>query len=97
MATATYPRRQAGTFAAGSQRQPKCDPRFLYLRHRMSGPARGRASYVGEVARGILDPGTVAVALLFGSAIVTNGGQPPDTTWLTHGADDLWASDVDMG
>ena len=63
----------------------------------MSGPARGRASYVGEVARGILDPGAVAVALLFGSAVVTNGGQRPDTTWLTHGADDPWASDVSMG
>ena len=60
-------------------------------------PSRGRASHVGEVARGILDPGAVAVALLFGSAIVTNGGQRPDTTWLTHGADDPWASDVGMG
>ncbi|HLM22958.1 MAG TPA: DAK2 domain-containing protein [Propionibacteriaceae bacterium] len=39
-----------------------------------------RASYVGEVARGILDPGAVAVALRFGSAVVTNGGQRPDTT-----------------
>jgi hypothetical protein len=44
-----------------------------------------------------LDPGAVAVALLFGSAAVTNGGQRPDTTWLTHGADDPWASDVSMG
>jgi dihydroxyacetone kinase-like protein len=30
---------------------------------------RGRASYVGEVARGVLDPGAVAVALLVGSAL----------------------------
>ena len=45
--------------------------------------SRGRASYVGEVARGILDPGAVAVALLFASAVVTNGGQRPDRTWLT--------------
>jgi hypothetical protein len=59
--------------------------------------SRGRASYVGEVARGILDPGAVAVALLFGSLVVTNGGQRPDTTWLTHGAYDPWASDVSMG
>jgi hypothetical protein len=60
-------------------------------------PSGGRASYVGEVARGILDPGAVAVALLFGSAVVTNAGQRPDTTWLTRGADDRWASDVSMG
>ena len=32
---------------------------------------RGRASYVGEVARGVLDPGAVAVALLVESAQVT--------------------------
>jgi len=31
------------------------------------------------------------------AAVVTNGGQRPDTTWLTHGADDPWASDVSMG
>jgi dihydroxyacetone kinase-like protein len=35
---------------------------------------RGRASYVGEVARGVLDPGAVAVALFF--------GLEPDTGWL---------------
>ena len=29
---------------------------------------RGRASYVGEVARGVLDPGAVTVALLIESA-----------------------------
>ena len=32
---------------------------------------RGRASYVGEVARGVLDPGAVAVALLVESAALT--------------------------
>jgi dihydroxyacetone kinase-like protein len=30
---------------------------------------RGRASYVGEVARGVLDPGAVAVALFFEAAV----------------------------
>lgn len=30
--------------------------------------SRGRASYVGEVARGVLDPGAVAVALFFAAA-----------------------------
>jgi dihydroxyacetone kinase-like protein len=30
---------------------------------------RGRASYVGEVARGVLDPGAVAVALFFAAAV----------------------------
>lgn len=35
--------------------------------------SRGRASYVGEVARGVLDPGAVSVALFFaaGAAAVT--------------------------
>ena len=33
----------------------------------------------------------------YSSAVVTNSGQRPDTTWLTHGADDPWASDVSMG
>jgi hypothetical protein len=48
--------------------------------------SRGRASYVGEVARGILDPGAVAVALLFGSAVVTNGGQRPSRVALRGSA-----------
>jgi hypothetical protein len=34
----------------------------------------GRASYVGDVARGVLDPGAVTVALFFESAPV--GGDP---------------------
>ena len=32
---------------------------------------RGRASYVGEVARGVIDPGAVAVALFFESAVTS--------------------------
>jgi dihydroxyacetone kinase-like protein len=46
---------------------------------------RGRASYVGEVARGVLDPGAVAVALLFSAAVTAHGGTTPDTSWLTAG------------
>ncbi len=34
---------------------------------------RGRASYVGEVARGVLDPGAVAVALFFAAAVPAVG------------------------
>ena len=45
--------------------------------------SRGRASYVGEVARGVLGPGAVSVALFFASAVVTNGGQEPDNSWLS--------------
>lgn len=37
--------------------------------------SRGRASYVGEVARGVLDPGAVAVALFFSAAEVAGGGR----------------------
>lgn len=44
--------------------------------------SRGRASYVGEVARGVLGPGAVSVALFFASAVVTNGGQGPDQAHL---------------
>ena len=35
---------------------------------------RGRASYVGEIARGVLDPGAVAVALFFAAAVTAAGG-----------------------
>lgn len=38
---------------------------------------RGRASYVGEVARGVLDPGAVAVALFFAAAVTAAGGTAP--------------------
>jgi dihydroxyacetone kinase-like protein len=47
---------------------------------------RGRASYVGEVARGVLDPGAVAVALFFAAGAATLRGTEPDTGWLA--ADD---------
>jgi phosphoenolpyruvate---glycerone phosphotransferase subunit DhaL len=43
---------------------------------------RGRASYVGDVARGVLDPGAVAVALLFAAAVTTHSGTTSDTSWL---------------
>jgi dihydroxyacetone kinase-like protein len=39
--------------------------------------SRGRASYVGEVARGVLDPGAVAVALFFAAAVTAAGGSAP--------------------
>ena len=37
--------------------------------------SRGRASYVGEVARGVLDPGAVTVALFFAAGA--------DTAWAS--------------
>jgi phosphoenolpyruvate---glycerone phosphotransferase subunit DhaL len=45
--------------------------------------SRGRASYVGDIARGILDPGAVAVALFFASAAVAHGDARRDSDWLT--------------
>jgi dihydroxyacetone kinase-like protein len=47
--------------------------------------SRGRASYVGEVARGVLDPGAVTVALFFAAGAATANGLEPDTSWLTAG------------
>ena len=44
--------------------------------------SRGRASYVGEVARGILDPGAVTVALFFGAGAVAHGAAERDPAWL---------------
>ncbi|MBF6170427.1 dihydroxyacetone kinase subunit L [Nocardia blacklockiae] len=46
---------------------------------------RGRASYVGEVARGVLDPGAAASALILqaAAAAVTEPPAPIDTSWLT--------------
>lgn len=40
---------------------------------------RGRAAYVGEVARGVIDPGAVTVALFFeaGSETAPDGGSDP--------------------
>lgn len=45
--------------------------------------SRGRASYVGELARGVLDPGAVTVALFFQAAAVVHGALDRDTGWLT--------------
>jgi dihydroxyacetone kinase-like protein len=45
--------------------------------------SRGRASYVGEVARGVLDPGAVAVALFFAAGASVHTGTVSDTAWLT--------------
>lgn len=36
---------------------------------------RGRASYVGEVARGVLDPGAVAVSLFFAAGVTAAGAR----------------------
>lgn len=36
---------------------------------------RGRASYVGELARGVLDPGAVTIALFFQAGATATGGQ----------------------
>ena len=38
---------------------------------------RGRASYVGEVSRGVCDPGAVAVAMFFEAGIRTLAGEGP--------------------
>ena len=38
---------------------------------------RGRASYVGEVARGVLDPGAVTVALFFAAGAAAATTAPP--------------------
>ncbi|MEZ2389698.1 DAK2 domain-containing protein [bacterium RCC_150] len=45
---------------------------------------RGRASYVGEVARGVLDPGAVAAAIVMqtASAAQAENAAPVDTSWL---------------
>jgi phosphoenolpyruvate---glycerone phosphotransferase subunit DhaL len=47
--------------------------------------SRGRASYVGEVARGVLDPGAVAVALFFQAAVCALAASTTesDVTWVT--------------
>ena len=47
---------------------------------------RGRASYVGEVARGVLDPGAVAVALFFAAGAAAVTGTDPGTDWLETAA-----------
>jgi dihydroxyacetone kinase-like protein len=45
---------------------------------------RGRASYVGDVARGVLDPGAVAAAIMLQAAAVALDGEaaPVETGWL---------------
>ncbi|MEY2848084.1 MAG: dihydroxyacetone kinase subunit [Actinomycetota bacterium] len=43
--------------------------------------ARGRATYVGELARGVLDPGAITIALFFEAGAVAAGG-PRDRTSL---------------
>ena len=47
---------------------------------------RGRASYVGEVSRGVLDPGAVAMALIIELAANAQGGSSAaaSTEWLTE-------------
>jgi dihydroxyacetone kinase phosphoprotein-dependent L subunit len=46
---------------------------------------RGRASYVGEVSRGVLDPGAVAMALMIELAANACDGSaaPADSGWVT--------------
>ena len=44
---------------------------------------RGRASYVGEVSRGVLDPGAATVALFFAAGVGAATGVEPGTGWLT--------------
>lgn len=44
---------------------------------------RGRASYVGEVARGVVDPGAAAAALILQAAAAAYANRPDiDTGWL---------------
>jgi dihydroxyacetone kinase len=45
---------------------------------------RGRATYVGEAARGVIDPGAVAMALIIQSARNAAAGSTDaaDTAWI---------------
>ena len=43
---------------------------------------RGRASYVGDVAKGVIDPGAAAMALVIGAARAAVGEGDVDTAWL---------------
>jgi dihydroxyacetone kinase-like protein len=47
---------------------------------------RGRASYVGALARGVLDPGAAAAAIMIQAAAVAATGTegPVDTSWITE-------------
>lgn len=44
---------------------------------------RGRASYVGEVARGVLDPGAAAAAIVLQTASAAHSGTAVDTGWVS--------------
>lgn len=44
---------------------------------------RGRASYVGEVAKGVIDPGAAAIALVIGAARAAADGGDVDTAWIS--------------
>ena len=43
---------------------------------------RGRASYVGDVAKGVIDPGAAAMALVIGAARAAVDGDDVDTAWI---------------
>jgi len=44
---------------------------------------RGRASYVGDVAKGVIDPGAAAMALIIGAArAAADGGGEVDAAWI---------------
>lgn len=45
---------------------------------------RGRAGYVAELSRGVLDPGAATVALFFAAGASTATGVEPATAWLTE-------------
>src|SRR5699024_2339515 len=47
---------------------------------------RGRASYVGDVAKGVIDPGAAAMALVIGAARAAVGEGDVDTAWLADRA-----------
>lgn len=45
---------------------------------------RGRASYVGDAAKGVIDPGAAAMALVIGAARAAAAGeQSVDTSWIS--------------
>ena len=45
---------------------------------------RGRASYVGDAAKGVIDPGAAAMALVLGAArTAVDGGGEVDTGWIS--------------
>ncbi|HLS72921.1 MAG TPA: DAK2 domain-containing protein [Actinomycetaceae bacterium] len=45
---------------------------------------RGRASYVGDAAKGVIDPGAAAMALIIGAARAAAAGESDvDTSWIS--------------